>query len=49
MTNKNSKTSESRKFPFNLTQRCDLISLSKHVALQKLSIYDTWKNIRQQF
>ena len=33
----------------NLLQKLDLRSSSKHVALQNLSIYYTWKNIRQQY
>ena len=37
---------EPYKFNLNLSQRLDLRSLNKHVALQKLSIYyNTWKNI----
>ena len=35
------------KFVLNLSQRLDLIS--KHVTLQNLSIYYTWKNIRKQY
>ena len=35
-------------FVRNLTQRLDLRSSNKHVARQNLSIYYTWKNIRQQ-
>lgn len=37
------------KFVLNLLQRLDLKSLNKYVALQSLSIYYTWKNIRQQY
>ena len=37
------------KFVLNLLQRLDLKSLNKYVALQNLSIYYTWKNIRQQY
>ena len=33
----------------NLPQRFDLRNLNKHVALQNLSIYYTWKNIRKQY
>ena len=44
----NSKTNEPYKFVLKLTQRLDLGSLNEHVSLQNLSIYYTWKNIRQQ-
>ena len=40
----NSKTNEPHKLDLNLSQRLDLRSSSKHVALQKLSICYTWKN-----
>ena len=43
-----SKTNEPHKFILNLSQRLDLQSLDKHVALQDLSIYYTWKNIKKQ-
>ena len=33
----------------NLSQKLDLRSADKHVALQNLSIYCTWKNIRKQY
>ena len=45
----NSKTSESHKFVLNLSQRLDLRSSDKLVALQNLCIYYTWKNIRKQY
>ena len=32
-----------------MSQRLDLRSSDKHVALQNLSIYYTWKNIRKQY
>ena len=38
---KNSKTSQSHKFVLNLSQRLDLRSSDKYVALQNLSIYYT--------
>ena len=38
---KNSKTSQSHKFVLNLSQRLDLKSSDKHVALQNLCIYYT--------
>ena len=43
MKPENSKTNESHKFFLNLSQRLDLGGPDKHVALQKLSIYYTWK------
>ena len=46
---KQKKTNEPHKFALNLLQRLDLKSLDKHVALQKLSIYCTWKNIRKHY
>ena len=49
MNTKNSKTNEPQKFVLNLAQRLDLRSLNKHFTLQNLSIYYTWKNIRQQY
>ena len=49
MNTDNSKTNEPHKIAFNLSQRVDLKSSNKHVALQKLSIYYTWKNIRKQY
>ena len=45
----NSKTNEPHKFLLNLQQRLDLRSSDKHVALQNLSIYYTWKNIRKKY
>ena len=49
MNTENSKTIEPHKFVFNLSQRLDLRSSNKHVALQNLSIYYTWKNISKQY
>ena len=45
----NSKTNESHKSVLNLSQRLDLRSSDKHTALQNLSIYYTWRNIRKQY
>ena len=47
MNTENSKTNEQHKFVFNLSQILDLRTSNKHVALQNLSIYYTWKNIRK--
>ena len=44
MNTENSKMTEPHKFALNLSQRLDLRSSDKYVALQNLSIYYTWKN-----
>ena len=49
MITKNSKTGGPHKFGLHLSQNLDLKSSNKHVALQNLSIYYTWKNIRKQY
>ena len=49
MNTENSKTNESHKFFLSFPQRLDLRSPDKCVTLQNLSIYYTWKNIRQQY
>ena len=49
MNMENSKTNDSHKFIFNLSQRLDLRSSDKHVTLKNLSIYYTWKNIVKQY
>ena len=49
MNTENSKTNETHKFVLNLSQRFNLRSSDKHVALQNLSVYYTWKNIRKQY
>ena len=36
------------KFVPNLSQRLDLESSNKYVALQNVSIYYTWKNVNKQ-
>ena len=48
MNTENSKTNEPRNFILNLPQRLDLRSLNKHVPLQSLLFYCSWKNIKQQ-
>ena len=48
MNTENSKTNKQHKFVLNLSQRLDLKSSSKHVFLENVSIYLTWKSIRQQ-
>ena len=49
MNTRNSKTNDLHKFVLNLSQRLNLISSVKHVLVQNLSIYYTWKNIRKQY
>ena len=49
MNRENSKTNKPHKFVLNLSQRLDLRSSDKHVALQNSSIYYTRKNIRKQY
>ena len=49
MNMKNRKSDEAHYLILNLSQRLDLRSSDKHVALQKLSIYYTWKNTRKQY
>ena len=49
MNTENSKTNDPHKFVLNLSQRLDLRSSNKHITLQNLSIYYTWKNIRRQY
>ena len=49
MNTENSKANEPHKFLLNLLQILDLRSLSKNLAYQNLSIYYTWKNMKQQF
>ena len=48
MNSENSKSNEPHKFVLNLSQKVDLKSSNKHVALQNLSIYCRWKNSRKQ-
>ena len=46
MNMENSKTSESHKFFLDLSQRLDLRRSNKHVALQTLPTYYTWKKYK---
>ena len=47
MNTKNSKMNEANKLVTKI--RLDFRILNKYVTLQNLSIYYTWKNIRQQY
>ena len=49
MNMENSKTNEPHKFVLNLPQRLHLRFCNKRVALENLSIYYTWKNIRKHY
>ena len=49
MNKESSKTNAPHRRVLNLSQRLDLKSVYKHIALQNLSIYYTWKNIRKQY
>ena len=49
MKTENNKTNESQKLVLNVSQRLALRNPNKQVALQNLSIYYTWKNIRKQY
>ena len=42
------KQHKAHKFVLNLSQGLDLRSLNKHVSLQTLPVYYTWKNVRKQ-
>ena len=43
---KNSKTSDPHRLFLNLTYKTDLKGKDKYIALSNLSIYYTWKNIK---
>ena len=45
----NSKTNEPHKFVLNLSERLDLRSSNRHVALQNSVFYYTWKKIRTHY
>ena len=49
MNIENSETNGPHKFVFNLSQRLDLKSSNKHISIQNLYVYYTWKNIKQQY
>ena len=46
MNTKNSKTNESHRFKYDLTDKLDFKNPNKNVALANLSIYYTWKNVK---
>ena len=49
MNMENSKMNVPHKFVLKQSQGSDLRCSNKHVALQNLSVYYTWKSIRQQY
>ena len=49
MNSENSKTSESRRFNLDLTDKLYLKDPRKNVALANLSIYYTWKNVKSEY
>ena len=49
MNSKNSKTSKPHVLVLNLTDKLDLRRSDKYVALSNLSIYYTWKNIKNSY
>ena len=49
MNSKNSGTSDPQILLLNLTDKINLKSSDKYVALSNLSIYYTWKNIKKSY
>ena len=49
MNSGNSKTSDPHRLLLNLSDKIKLKSKDKYVALSNLSIYYTWKNIKQSY
>ena len=49
MNMENSKISQPHEFVLHLPQRLELRVSYKHDALQNVSIYYTWKNLRKQY
>ena len=48
MNTLNSKRNESKKFMYQFTDKLNLKNPNKNMALAKLSIYYTWKNIKSE-
>ena len=46
MNTVNRKTKHSNKFVYNFTDKLNLKSPNKNIALANLSIYYTWKNVK---
>ena len=49
MNSKNSKTSNRHRLLLSLTVKINLNRIDKYVALSNLSIYYTWKNIKESY
>ena len=49
MNTQNSKTNESHRFRLMLEDKLNLKCSSKNMALDNLSIYYTWKNIKSAY
>ena len=49
MNAKNSKTGESNKFVYHLTDKLNLKNANKNMALANSSIYHTWKNVKKSY
>ena len=49
INSKNSKSTESYKFKYDLIDKLDLRNPNKNVALANLSIYYTWKNVKSTY
>ena len=49
MNNENSKTNESNKFIYEITDKLNLKNPNKDITLINLSIYYTWKNIKSTY
>ena len=45
----NSKTKHSNRFVYNFTDKLNLKNPNKNIALAKLSIYYTWKNVKSDY
>ena len=46
---KNSKTNERNRLTLDLTDKLNLKTPNKNIALHNLSIYYTWKNIKSEY
>ena len=49
MNSENSKTSDPQRLLLNLTDKIDLRTKDKYIALSNLSIYYTLKNIKKSY
>ena len=47
MNTKNSKTNQPNRFKYDLIDKLDLKSPNKNMALGNLSIFYTWKNVKE--